>query len=93
MISIPETRIERVLWSNLKHFRAKALRILKMSRKQYDYVIVMPSKSLLEKVARLVEEKKVRAVVDRIYPIAEIALAHRYVEDGHASGKVVIMIT
>lgn len=93
MISIPETRIERVLWSHMKHIQAKALELARVSRRQYDFVIVMPSASLLEQVAKLVEQKKVRPVVDRVYPIAEASAAHRYVEDGHASGKVVIMVT
>ena len=81
------------MWSTMKHFQAKALGFFKLSRKKYDYVIVLPSTRLLEEVAKLVEQKKIRAVVDRIYPIAEASLAHQYVEDGHACGKVVIVIT
>ena len=52
----------------------------------------MPDRDSLEEVVRMVEQNEVRAVVDRIYPMAESAAAHRYVEEGHVKGKVVILI-
>jgi len=46
----------------------------------------------LEHVARLMEQGKVRSVIDRRYPLAETAEAIRYIEKGHARGKVVIHV-
>ena len=40
----------------------------------------------------LMEAGKVRSVIDRTYPLREITEAVRYLEDGHARGKVVITI-
>ncbi|HEX8231363.1 MAG TPA: NAD(P)-dependent alcohol dehydrogenase [Chloroflexia bacterium] len=38
----------------------------------------------------LLEASKVTAVIDRCYPLSEVAEAIRYLEKGHARGKVVI---
>jgi NADPH:quinone reductase-like Zn-dependent oxidoreductase len=40
----------------------------------------------------LVEAGKVKPVIDRIYPLSETAEAHRYMEKGHAQGKVIIKV-
>ena len=40
----------------------------------------------------LVESGKVTPVIDRIYPLSEVAEAIRYLEEGHARGKVVITL-
>jgi NADPH:quinone reductase-like Zn-dependent oxidoreductase len=41
-------------------------------------------------VRDLIEAGKVKSVIDRVYPLKEVAEAHRYVEKGHARGKVII---
>ncbi len=40
----------------------------------------------------LMEAGKVRSVIDRTYPLSEVSEAVRYLEEGHARGKVVITI-
>jgi len=40
----------------------------------------------------LVETGKIEPVIDRRYPLSELAEAIRYVAEGHARGKVVINV-
>jgi NADPH:quinone reductase-like Zn-dependent oxidoreductase len=56
-------------------------------------LLAKPNKQDLAFVKDLLEAGKVSPVIDRCYPLNETAKAVQYLEEGHARGKVVIIIT
>lgn len=61
------------------------------SKKMGGFVANLTQQDLLF-VKALLEAGKVAPVIDRRYPLSETAEAMRYLEEGHAKGKVVITI-
>ena len=81
-------------WTNAQIFQALLLGPLlsMMGRQQFKTVVAKPNRADLDLMRALVEEGKVTPMIDRRYPLSEVAEAIRYLERGHAQGKVVINV-
>jgi NADPH:quinone reductase-like Zn-dependent oxidoreductase len=55
-------------------------------------VLAKPSNEDLAIMGKLMESGKVTPVIDRSYSLSEVPEAIRYLEAGHARGKVVITV-
>ena len=66
--------------------------LLSIGRQQFGNVLVKPNQADLLVLKELCETGKVRPVIDRRFPLSEVSSAVRYVEDGHARGKVVVTV-
>ena len=62
------------------------------SGKKIQSMMASTNKRDLAFMKELIESGKVKAVIDRRYPFIEIPDAVRYIEEGHARGKVVIKV-
>lgn len=51
-----------------------------------------PNQADLVTLTELIEAGKVRPVIDRTYPLNEVPEAIRYLQQGHAHGKIVIIV-
>src|SRR5687767_12758626 len=60
--------------------------------KKMGNMLVKPNKNDLVFMKNLIEAGKVVPVLDRSYPLSEVPEAFRYLEEGHAQGKVVIIV-
>jgi NADPH:quinone reductase-like Zn-dependent oxidoreductase len=56
----------------------------------YRFLFMHPSGSDLAQLAGLIEQDKLKVIVDKTWPFARVAEALAYVEGGHAKGKVVV---
>ena len=83
----------------LKEGSARAELLLKERRaaqqalgRHYYWSFFNPDGEALAQVSALVEEGAIKPVVDRVFPLEQMAAAHEYCESGRAQGKIVIDI-
>lgn len=74
------TLLERKLRQRIGHGRG------------YHWSLFAPNREALEKIGDWVDQGRIRAVIDRVYPLAEIADANLHVESRRARGKVVLEV-
>jgi NADPH:quinone reductase-like Zn-dependent oxidoreductase len=70
----------------------KALVLSMFVRQQGRPFVAIPTNKDLVALKELVESGKVTPVIDRTYPLSETPEAFRYLNEGHAQGKVVITV-
>jgi NADPH:quinone reductase-like Zn-dependent oxidoreductase len=83
--------VGKVKTSRLKEACKKALTANGKYVSIDDGALQLSSKRL-DLLTRLIEEKKIEPVLDRVFTLEEIVAAHKYVEEGHKRGGVAIRI-
>jgi alcohol dehydrogenase len=59
----------------------------------YRYLFMRPDGAELAEIAKLVNDKKLEVIVDRVFPFAETKEAFAHLETGRAKGKVVVRVS
>lgn len=70
----------------------KPRKLAKAYQVEYRYSFMRPDGKQLGTIAQLMEQGKIKPVVDRVYPFGETQSAVDYLETGRAKGKVIITI-
>lgn len=79
--------------SNRQIFQGALLaRLMSRGRQRMGIVQEHPNRADLVTMKELMEAGKVRSVIDRTYSFEELPQAVRYLEEGHAAGKVVVTV-
>jgi NADPH:quinone reductase-like Zn-dependent oxidoreductase len=75
---------------------ARMIKALMLSRFVSQTLVIFfvpkPSKEDLTILQELIEARKITPVIDKCYTLSEVPEAIRYLEEGHARGKVVITL-
>lgn len=77
------------IWNALYH---TLLNMFALGRfPKYHVVVVKPRGGQLKNIFDLVEKQKILPVVDRQYDLTDARSAYEYLEEGHATGKVILL--
>jgi NADPH:quinone reductase-like Zn-dependent oxidoreductase len=77
-------------WLGMLSRMFKMLVVAPFAKQKLRFLSSSERKEDLETLTALIEAGKVTPVIDRRYPLSEVPGAIRYLEKGHATGKVVI---
>ncbi|MCG7406555.1 NAD(P)-dependent alcohol dehydrogenase [Paenibacillus sp. ACRRX] len=61
-----------------------------IGRKKAKLHLTKPNDLDMEFLSQLIEDNKIRSVVEKCYPLEQIVEAHRHIENGRTKGKIVL---
>ena len=59
----------------------------------YKYIFMHPNGAHLSQIKLLVEDEKIKPIIDKVYPLSESIEAYSHLASGRAKGKIVIKVS
>ncbi|TCV95275.1 zinc-binding alcohol dehydrogenase family protein [Biostraticola tofi] len=76
-------------------FRLMSFKIKRLAAKHdiaYSFLFVRPDGMQLTEIKKLIEEKHINPVIDKVFTFGQAQDALNYLAEGHSKGKVIITI-
>jgi NADPH:quinone reductase-like Zn-dependent oxidoreductase len=89
--SLPTLRVGGVLVTSVNPMNQRLADRAEAAGVRFAGIMVEPDHVALEALADLVADGRLHVHLDRTFAFNDIAAAHRYVEGGHLTGKVVLL--
>lgn len=70
----------------------KIVRLARKHQARYAFLFVRPDRLQLMEIAQLLEQSRIRPVIDKIFPFDQAKEGLAYLEQGRAKGKVVVQL-
>lgn len=64
-----------------------------LKKNHYKFLFMKPNGAQLTEIKNLVEQGKIRPIIDSVFPLSDVQKALEHSESGRARGKIVIKIT
>lgn len=99
IVSLPDEPTARRMGLNplvrlvLRFLNRKITRAAREADAKYRFVSVQPSEAQLRRIAGLIDEGHVKPVIDSVHDMEDFQQAFAKLEDGHATGKIVVRIS
>jgi NADPH:quinone reductase-like Zn-dependent oxidoreductase len=71
---------------------SKIIRLAKKHDASYSFLFVRPDGRQLADIGKLLEESRLRPVIDKVFPFNQAKVGLAYLEQGRAKGKVVVQM-
>ena len=59
----------------------------------YKFILMHPNGAHLNEIKSLIEDEKIKPIIDKVYPFSESVEAFTHLATGRAKGKIVVKVS
>jgi len=86
---------EMAKWLGMTNYKLpeKIAQVIEQSGGHYKFVFMEPNGAHLAEIKSLIEDEKIKPVIDKVYPFDQSVEAFKHLASGRAKGKIIIKIS